>query len=325
MTTDVVVLVDDPYCAEARLELQEELITPTSRFYARNNFSVSRGWTGLSIGGALDRPHNLGLSDLKSFDDRNLVATLECAGNGRAFIDPSVPGEQWRLGAVSTAVWSGIALRDVLVPAGVHTDGVEILFQGSDGFDRSLPIDVAMAPETMIVLRMNGVALAPEQGGPARLLVPGWYGMSAVKWLVGISAITEPFRGHYQVERYVIDDRPIREMEVRSVITAPQEDATVGPRFTIRGFAWTGRGVISAVEISTDGGRSWLPANIRDPAWPFAWVRWSCQAGAQPGTRVQVVSRATDSAGRTQPLTSVWNALGYCNNASQPVTVIVEG
>ena len=324
MKKDVITLQAEPLCAETPLGLQEDLITPASRFYARNDFPFPGDWPGLTIDGAVERPRALTLADLHRFPSRNLIATMECAGNGRAFLNPAVPGEQWQLGAVSTADWSGVSLRDLLIPAGVRVDTVEVQFQASDGFARSLPIDVALAPETMLVLDMNGRALPAEHGGPVRVLVPGWYGMSAVKWVTRIVALTEPFRGHYQVERYVIEDRPVREMAVRAVITKPGPDESVAANFTAQGFAWTGRGIVSSVEVSTDGGKSWTAATMVDSPTRFAWIRWTSDISAKAGETLQVVCRATDSTGRVQPLAQIWNALGYCNNASRQVAVTVR-
>src|SRR5205085_11928646 len=133
--------------------------------------------------------------------------------------------------------------------AGVRADAVEARFDGNDGFRRSLPIADAVAPEALLVNEMNGEPLPVEHGGPVRLLVAGWYGMAAVKWLRRVELVAEPFRGHFQVERYVIDGRPLREMEVRAVIVAAEPGR-------VRGYAWTGRGEVTRVEVSDDGGES---------------------------------------------------------------------
>ena len=159
--------------------------------------------------------------DLMQFPRRYLTTTLECAGNGRAFMGPPVPGEPWRLGAVSTAEWHGVSLADVLERAEVNAAAVEILFEGADGFARSLTVKEALHPDTLLADRMNGEQLTPEHGAPLRLLVPGWYGMASVKWLSSITARRTPFRGHFQTERYVIGDRGVREMRVRALILEP--------------------------------------------------------------------------------------------------------
>jgi DMSO/TMAO reductase YedYZ molybdopterin-dependent catalytic subunit len=138
-------------------------------------------------------------------------------------MNPPVPGEPWRLGAVSTAAWEGVPLSSVLGQAEVAAGAVEVIFTGADGFVRSLPIDIALGEDVLLVDTMNGEPLTREHGAPFRLLVAGWYGMAAVKWLSGIEVSRTTFRGHFQVERYVIGDRPVRTMQVRSLILDPVE------------------------------------------------------------------------------------------------------
>ena len=322
---DLVVVHEDPFCAESPLPLQEGLLTPVHRFYVRDNFPAPSGWTGLRVEGAVARPFSLGHGDLDRLPRRRLVATLECAGNGRAFMEPPAEGEQWRLGAVSTAEWEGVPLAAVLDRAGLQPDTLEVLFEGADGFARSLPVEKASHPDTLLALTMNGGTLTPEHGAPLRLLVPGWYGMASVKWLCLIEALREPFHGYFQVERYVIGDRPIHEMEVRSVIVAPAEGVTVPrARQRVRGLAWTGRGEVASVELSDNGGMSWLSATLSEPRLPHAWCWWEVEWLPKATGAVNLLSRATDSARRTQPLKPVLNRLGYCNNASVPVAVVVE-
>lgn len=305
----------DPPNFETRLDLHHELLTPNHAFYLRNNFPPPSSWPGLTVGGEVERP--IEEVDLGRYQARKLVATLECAGNGRAFLQPPAPGEQWELGAVSTAEWEGVSLADVLMDAGVREGSVEVLFSAGDGFQRSLPVETALSPTTMLVQRMNGEPLPREHGGPLRALVPGWYGMAAVKWLTRVEPISRPFEGHFQVEKYVVEGRPVREMAVRSVITgaAPGE---------VRGYAWSGRGSIVRVELSADQGGSWSEARLGASAPPYGWTEWLVRwKPAGPGEHL-LISRATDSTGRTQPLEQSWNELGYANNAAQPVTVRVE-
>jgi len=306
-----------PTCAETPLEEQRGLITLNDLFYLRNNFPYPKSWPGLRVGGAVTRPPSLDLADLARFGTRKLVTTLECAGNGRSFLSPAVAGEQWRLGAVSTAEWAGISLTELLDVAGVSPRAVEIRFDGADGFARSLPIQKARHPDTLVVLRMNGAALPPEHGGPLRLLVPGWYGMASVKWLAGITALTEPFRGHFQVERYVVEGVPVREMNVRAVITRPQSGAIVEADLVrLAGYAWTGRGQVTNVELSDDDGRTWTAVELTESAPPYGWSRWQAVWVPHGRGQVRLEVRATDSAGRVQPRSPIWNELGYCSNGA---------
>src|SRR5579864_2285071 len=264
-----------PVCAETPLDRLSGLLTPNDLFYLRNNFPYPTALPGLRVDGGADGPQKFDLKDLSRLSKKRLVVTLECAGNGRSWLDPKVGGEQWDLGAVSTAEWSGTPLRDVLGRTGVAAGAVEVAFIGADGFARSLPIETAVRPDTLLVTAMNGGPLPSEHGGPLRLLVPGWYGMASVKWLTRIEVRTQPFRGHFQTERYVIDGGPVREMEVRAVITKPSEGGEVaGSSVQVAGYAWTGRGRVVSVELSDDAGANWVNAQLVDGAPPYGWSRW---------------------------------------------------
>lgn len=315
----------DPLCAETRLEQQPGLLTDSDSFYVRNNFPVPAGWPGLEVAGAVDRPLRLGMADLDRFPSRDMVVTLECAGNGRAYLDPPVAGEQWALGAVSTARWTGIQLAALLEEAGPRTDTIEIGFEGADGFIRSLPLAVAQHPDTLLVTGMNGEPLQERHGAPLRLLVPGWYGMASVKWVRRVAALTEPFRGHFQAERYVIEGRPVTRTLVRAVISTPVAGSRVAPpAVRLAGFAWSGSGGISRVEVSGDGGCSWMEAILGEAAPPYGWTRWSLDWVPSRAGEVAILVRATDSGGDVQPLAPSWNELGYCNNAVVPHKLVVS-
>jgi DMSO/TMAO reductase YedYZ molybdopterin-dependent catalytic subunit len=324
-TSELVVVRAEPLCAESSLELQEDGLTPVSTFYVRNNFPIPPPTTHLTVGGAVKRPLDLAAQDLRRLPRRRLTATLECAGNGRAFMNPPVPGEPWRLGAVSTAAWEGVPLSAILGQAEVAAGAREIVFTGADGFVRSLPIEIALGEDVLLVDTMNGEPLTPEHGAPFRLLVAGWYGMAAVKWLSGIEVSRTPFRGHFQVERYVIGDRPLRTMQVRALILEPPDGATVPPTpQVVRGVAWTGAGYVTLVELSDDRGTSWHSATLLGTPSPYTWIRWEAAwSPARPGPAT-LLARATDSSGAKQPLEPVWNALGYGNNGAVPLHVLID-
>jgi DMSO/TMAO reductase YedYZ molybdopterin-dependent catalytic subunit len=298
-------------------------MTPLSAFYVRNNFPIPAPVTRLTVGGAVERPHSLTAEDLHRLPRRRLTATLECAGNGRAFMNPPVPGEQWRLGAVSTAEWQGVPLSAILGKAEIEADAVEVVFSGADGFARSLPINDALGDDVLLVDTMNGEPLTPEHGAPCRLLVAGWYGMAAVKWLASVEVSRTPFRGHFQVERYVIGDRPLRTMQVRALILDPADGATVPQtRQVVRGVAWTGAGHLTLVELSDDGGTQWRGAMLLGTPRPYTWRRWQADWWPAQSGPATLLARATDSSGAKQPLEPVWNALGYGNNAAVPLHVL---
>lgn len=326
------VLSSEPFNAEVRLEALSGNVPPTALHFVRSHFPVPDHPGTLTIGGEVRNPITLSLDDLRHRPAVTLANTLECAGNGRAFLDPPAPGEPWLLGAVGTAEWTGVPLAGLLEEAGVTAGAVEILFRGADSgtpgglgrtiaFERSLPLPIP--PDTIVAWAMNGRPLPSEHGAPLRLVVPGWYGVASVKWLVEFRAIATPFRGFYQADRYVIDGAPLNEMAPRAVIAAPADGATIVPGpAVIRGYAWSGRTTIERVEVSVDGGGTWSDATlgpVRDRAWRTWELAWEPRAG-----QATLLARATDGRGERQPLAQVWNALGYRNNAAQPVRVEVR-
>jgi DMSO/TMAO reductase YedYZ molybdopterin-dependent catalytic subunit len=310
--------MSSPVCLETPLERQSGLITPVELFFHRNHFfPFPTSWQGLRIEGALSRSLTVDVGELERFPSKTLVATVECAGNGRSLMPSPPEGEEpWGLGAVSTAEWTGVPLADLLAVAPLVGSAVEVGFFGADGYARSLPVEAAMHPDTLLVTAMNGVPLPLEHGGPLRLLVPRWYGMASVKWLVRVAGLTEPYQGHFQVERYVIDGLPVREMRVRAVVTEPPAGSVVArPAIRLAGYAWTGQGQVSRVRVSDDRGEHWLEADLVSAAHPYHWVRWEVDWRPRGSGPLEVLARASDSAGRVQPLEPVSNLLGYCNNA----------
>jgi DMSO/TMAO reductase YedYZ molybdopterin-dependent catalytic subunit len=332
---DLRVVTPAPLNAETRLERQVGTLTPVERHYVRNHFQVPAHPGALTIGGAVARPMRLTVEDLARRPATTATVTLECAGNGRRFLAPPAPGEQWGLGAVGTAEWTGVVLRDLLADVAPLAETVELVFGGADTgtpaalgreitFERSLPLPLGAAGSALVAYAMNGRPLTPDHGAPLRLIVPGWYGMASVKWLARITAVKEPFRGFFQVDRYVVDGRPIGPIAPRAVITSPVDGELVRKAASmIRGYAWSGHGPVELVEVSVDGGATWTAATLGTVAAPTAWRDWQLEwQPAVPG-RVVVVARATDSAGAQQPLSQVWNELGYRNSAAQPLVVEV--
>lgn len=326
-----VIVSRDPLNAETRLDLQEGVITPAGRHYVRSHFSFPTPARALRISGAVATPRVVEIGALGDLPPRVATVTLECAGNGRAFLEPPAPGEQWKLGAVSTASWTGVSLRTLLEPAGLADRAIEILFRGADSgeppgvgrriaFERSLPIERALADDVLVAYAMNGEPIREEHGAPARLIVPAWYGIASVKWLAEIVALEEPFRGFYQAERYIVGDRPVTVIKPRAVITSPLAAVRAGEPVTVRGYAWSGQGPITRVEISTDAGTTWKDATLGPLAAPAAWREWTLRWIADRGTHT-LFARATDASGEAQPTAQRRNALGYENNAAQPVRV----
>src|SRR5215471_14421348 len=323
-------------------------LTPIPRFFVRNHMhepsQLSAADWRLSIGGEVEKTLTLTLADLSKLELHSVVNTLECAGNGRGFQRPQVPGVQWGKGAVGTAKFSGPRLRDVLQRAGVKSSGKHVAFRGLDEvpgkvppFIRSLPIEKALDADTLVATHMNGAPLTKHHGFPARALTPGWIGAASCKWLTEIKVLDSEFAGNFMNPGYRLPNQPIKPGEtvkpedthpvtslvVKSVISGPLDGATLKPgRVAIHGAAWAGEAGIAKVEISIDGGATWALANFGEERARYAWRLWHHEWVAKPGD-FSIRSRATDSQGRAQPATGVWNPSGYLYNAIDEVKVHV--
>lgn len=342
----LVIVEREPLNAETPMEALAEPLTPADLFYVRNHFAVPSldlsAWR-LRVEGAVERALERSLADLQRLPSRTIAVTLECAGNGRTLLTPTPGGTPWRLGAVGTARFTGAPLSLVLDQAGLRPEAVELLFVGADQgevqpgrvepFARSLPVEEARGPDVLLAWAMNGQPLPAEHGFPVRLVVPGWYGMASVKWLVRIVALERAFEGYFQREhyRYVEGDDPVElappvtRARVRSLIVRPADGARLplGP-VEITGIAWSGYGPVIRVEVSVDGGASWAEAELGADQGPYVARPWSFRwLPPQPG-RYTVLARATDALGKVQPLSPPWNRQGYGNNACQAIEVVVQ-
>ena len=340
---NIVTIEREPQIGEMPRPALEAWITPNPLFYVRNHFpapSIRRSdWT-LSIDGLVSSPIEATLDRLKSLPRVTLPVTMECAGNNRSDLEPSVPGNQFDSGAVSTAYWAGVRLSDALLLAGIGSGAREALFEGHDAgepepgkaempYTRSLPLDVALHPDTMLAYEMNGKPLPKEHGHPLRLIVPGWYGMASVKWLKRITITDQPYSGYFQGDKYVIEDDlgktvPLTTMGVKSLIGSPSGGDSVHMRHTcVTGMAWSGQRRIARVDFSSDGGSTWTPAEIVGPSERYAWQKWHYTwTPDRPGHHT-LMSRAVDTDGNIQPMKSRWNRLGYMVNGVKPVEVTV--
>ena len=331
---DLLVVTEEPLNAETKLDRQSGITVPAGRHYVRTHFKIPEGSREVRITGAVHEARSVTLDAVRTLPSRTLAVTLECAGNGRKFLDPPAPGEQWGLGAVGTAEWTGAALHSILEGAPLPS-AVEILFRGADegvpkdlgkriAYERSLPLDISLGDDVLVAYAMNGEAIPREHGGPLRLLVPSWYGMASVKWLAEIRVLDRPFEGFFQKDRYVIDGRPLRNVEPRAVITSPADGADVSGSIEVRGYAWSGRAPIERIELSADGGRPLGTMTAGAEAPRFGWQEFVFRVALEPGEHL-LVARATDRAGNTQPLLPRWNSLGYANNAVRPTRIRVRG
>jgi DMSO/TMAO reductase YedYZ molybdopterin-dependent catalytic subunit len=321
------------------------VVMPNASFYVRNHFQIPKldpaVWR-LRVGGHVDRPLSLSLRDLTNMPSQTQMVTLECAGNGRSNLEPKTKGEQWNLGAVSTAEWTGVPLLEVLDRAGVKSSAQEVLFRGIDSgaveglaepihFERSLSLDVARTSDVLLAYAMNGEALPLQHGYPLRVIVPSWYAVASVKWLESIELRDAAFRGHYQADTYFFEwqrDRqtvhePVTLQRVRSLLTDPEADAQVqAGDLKLRGVAWSGAAPIARVDVSVNGG-PWREARMVGDRSRTRWQWWECLIAVDRPGPLEIRTRATDMAGRAQPEAPEWNRLGYGNNAIQTVRVSV--
>ena len=342
----LVVRSADPLNGEAPIwALARRTITPTAHFYVRNHFATptidGERWR-LRVGGRVTRPLRLGLQDLYDFPARVETVTLECAGNGRSSLHPSVGGEQWGLGAISTAEWTGVRLIDILDRAGVEPAAHQVVFRGADEaageahgganrFERSLTLEDIHESGALVAYAMNGDSLPPDHGYPVRLVVPGWYGVASVKWLTDIRVIGRSFRGHFQTDKYMYEweregklvKEPVRLQKVRALITQPlTEEAVATGDVAVQGLAWSGSAPIARVEVSVDG-QKWQPARLTVTGSRHEWQRWDLMTRFDRPGRATIRARATDLAGHTQPEQPEWNRLGYGNNCIHEISIHV--
>jgi DMSO/TMAO reductase YedYZ molybdopterin-dependent catalytic subunit len=321
-------------------------LTPTGLHYLLIHWDIpamdASTWR-LRLGGLVKEPMELTLEQIRARPRRTIPVTLECAGNGRARMTPRALSQPWLFEAVSTAEWTGTPLGPLLDEAGLSTEAVELVFTGADrgiqgdveqDYQRSLSIGDARRPEVLLAYEMNGEPLEPQHGFPLRLLVPGWYGMTSVKWLTRVEAVAERFTGyqqtpayHYEVEPGQLDD-PVTRIRVHALMAPPgipdfftRHRLVDEGRVTLRGRAWSGDGAVQRVEVGVDG--AWADAELDPPVGEFAWRGWSYGWDAAPGEHA-LACRATDAAGNVQPVEQPWNRQGVGNNLVQTVTVSVR-
>jgi sulfite oxidase len=334
---------------ETPVEYFNTWLTPVPHFFVRNHMHEpseldAQDWR-LTVGGEVEKPFTLSLAELSKLETHSVVNTLECAGNGRSLHRPQVPGIQWGKGAVGTARFSGTRLRDVLERAGVKSSGKHVMFRGADEvpgkvppFIRSIPIEKALDSDTLVATHMNGSPLTKHHGFPARALVPGWIGAASCKWLTEIKVLDAEFVGNFMNPGYRLPNQPIKPgdavkpedthpvtaLGVKSVISSPLDGThTKAGRMTIQGAAWAGEADVAKVEISTDGGASWNAAKLGREQARYAWRLWNFDWKATKAVDYEILSRATDSQGRTQPAAAVWNPSGYLYNAVERVKIYV--
>lgn len=345
--------VTRPFDAETRVQEFASYLTPNDRFFVRSHFGppqpeqISENVWRLHVKGLVDRPLELTLRDLEKFDRVSLTAVVQCSGNGRAFHRPRAPGVQWERGAVGNAKWTGVRLRDVLSHVGVQPSARHLQMLGADRpvstmtplFLRSIPIEKAMHPDTLLATHMNGEPLPLLHGAPLRLITPGWMGDACVKWLTDLTLQAEEAKGFYMETAYrypahpvepgaAVNPRdmiPVEAMLVKSLIVSPASGTALklGP-VTVEGVAWTGEGKVVTVEVSTDGGETWQSSRLVGEDLPYAWRQWQFIWQPKDAGSRTILARATDDHGQTQPMASRWNPGGFLWNGVDRVQVDVK-
>jgi sulfite oxidase len=347
---DLVIHGEEPFNAETALGSLTDCVTDTAAFYVRGHGSVPEidpnAWR-LRVCGLVERELTLSLETLReAFRERSVTATLQCAGNRRAGLIAirDIPGESpWGPGATGTAVWTGVALADVLALAGPLTLASDVGFEGADEcrearpvqrFGGSIPLDKARRSEVLLAWEMNGEPLAPVHGAPLRVVVPGYIGARSVKWLERIELRPEPWPGYFQhvVYRLVAADdtpgpgvgMPLGLVALNSDVLTPRDGETVtaGP-VDVCGYAFAGGDrYVARVDISLDGGATWAQADLLDDLGRWAWRQWRITLKLAPGEH-EVIVRAWDSSAATQPEdeAGLWNPKGYVNNARPRIRI----
>lgn len=338
---DMVVHGKEPYNAEApRLTLAGNALTPVETFYARNHGPIPQidpdVWR-LQLEGLVERPVTLSLAALRDgFEHREVVATVQCAGNRRADLQAvrPIPGETpWGSGAISTARWTGVSLADVLAAAGPRTGAGHVEFAAPDmaadarppqPYGSSIPLSKATAGEVLLAWAMNDRPLPPVHGGPVRVVVPGYIGARSVKWVTRINVREQPSDNYFQAICYRLlapgatEGLQLGPVAVNSDILLP-DDGTVLPAgpIPVSGYAFGGEGRgVARVDVSADEGRSWRQVHLEPAPGPWAWQLWSTILDLPVG-EATIIARAWDTAAGCQPerAASLWNPGGYANNA----------
>jgi DMSO/TMAO reductase YedYZ molybdopterin-dependent catalytic subunit len=350
-TDSLTVRVTNPLDAETPVREFTSFLTPTSRFFVRSHFgppppeAVSETNWRLRVGGLVEGSREFTLMDLRQMESVTITAVVQCSGNGRAHHRPKVPGVQWDRGAVGNAQWTGVRLHDVLRQAGVKEQARHVQFQGADRpvvdsvplFVRSIPLEKALHPDTILAYEMNGRPLPLLHGSPLRVITPGWMADSCTKWLTEITVQAEEAKGYYMQTAYRVPtmpvepgstpnvpSTPVEAMVVKSLIAAPQEgEAVKAGHVTVQGVAWSGEAKVVKVEVSIDEGKTWETARLVGEDQPYGWRQWQFIWQAKTGGTFTILCRATDERGDVQPTTSPWNPSGFLWNGWDRVTIKV--
>ncbi len=340
-------LSEFPIVSQTPLEVLGDHHLDNQDFFVRNHFSVPKidmsVWR-LTVGVPGDGTQLYSYEDLLKLPARSLEVALECAGNSRASVFPPCEGMLWGHGGVGCVTWTGVSVRDILENIEDIPEESEVLFLGDDEgsphgaglverYGMSIPIEKVLNPDTILAYNMNGATLPDDHGYPIRLVVPGWYGMTSVKWVSEIRIVLRPHEGFYQDKYYVfVTDGPetdepnsrVDVIRVKSLITSVRRGQQIpSGQHIIEGKAWSGSGQITKIEFSPDNGKTWLIGEIVDAETQYGWRSWKCVWNADVKGRYLISVKATDSTGISQPEQFDWNFRGFANNSIHTVPVEV--
>jgi len=354
---DMIVLNDKPWNVESKAHLLDDDVTPADKMFIRNNGLIPDkidvdNWTLTIKGEAMDEEKTYSLQELKTkFTNHTYQLVLECGGNGRKEYFPPTKGNQWSLGAVSCAKWTGIRLRDLLKDAGIKDNAVYVGYHGADKhisrdpnkspISRGIPISKAMEDYTLLAFAMNGEDIPIAHGHPLRLIASGFPASVSGKWLEALSIRDRVHDGEkmaapsYSIPKTPVepgaevkneDMKIIESMPVKSLISYPKSGAMIAPKqaLEIRGHAWTGAKQITKVEYSIDFGATWHGCNLKQAANQFSWQHFTAKINFPEKGYYEVWAKATDNKGISQPMvTPGWNPKGYLNNACHRIAIKV--
>ena len=357
LDSSMVVLNNRPYNIEAQAHLLDDKVTPNNKMFIRNNGLIPKEintdeWKLTIDGESVNAIKSYSLAELKTkFKAYTYQVTLECGGNGRSEFDPPAKGNQWTIGAVHCARWTGIRLKDVLDDIGVKDDAVYIGYHATDlhlsgdvnkePISRGVPMAKANQDETLIAYLMNDEPIPLAHGFPLRLIAGGWPASASGKWINRISVRNKEHDGtkmkgtSYRVPRYPVspgqevpeqDMEIIESMPVKSLITFPKSGAVFNKnkKLDIRGHAWAGELEVSKMEYSIDFGSTWQQCSLENPKNRLAWQHFKAQIQFPQTGYYEIWAKATDANGSAQPmLVPGWNPKGYLNNACHRIAVKV--
>jgi DMSO/TMAO reductase YedYZ molybdopterin-dependent catalytic subunit len=346
---DMIVRSARPEDLEMPLSGFSDYITPIDHFFVRTHVyvpSVDLSKWQLEVTGNVATPLSLTMAELRRMPSVELIAVTECAGNGRSYFEPPMPGLQWRDGSVGNGRWRGVRLADVLKRAGIKSSSVEVLFDGADvpigtmqDFRRSITVKKALDENTLLAYEMNGETLPVKHGFPLRVIAPGWASNSWVKWVTSVQVLDKEWDGFWMKSSYRRPDfpiapgtamaldkmKPVTSLKVKSLITSPVEGAQllIGKPARISGVAWSGdAGPVTSLQISVDNGRTWRLAELRPSQFSqFGWRQWEFEWTPAQESFYTIIARANDANGNTQPLSQEWNPSGYGWNVASRVGV----